>query len=90
MVAKGLAESAAQDASLPRGVEACIHTLPELVVSLIPWRPRCSEEAAVPLDRPQSRKRCSNAGTFVARDNKLAISVQTPLLRFRQCGSCRP
>ena len=44
-----VAESAAQGASLPRGVEACIHTLPESVVSLIPWRPRCSEEAAVPL-----------------------------------------
>ena len=36
--------------------EACIHTLPESVVSLIPWRPRCSEEAAVPLGRPQSKK----------------------------------
>ena len=34
---------------MPRGVGACIHTLPESVVSLIPWRPRCSEEAAVPL-----------------------------------------
>ena len=56
-----VAESAAQGASLPRGVEACIHTLPESVVSLIPWRPRCSEEAAVPLGRPQSRKRCSDA-----------------------------
>ena len=44
-----VAESAAQGASLPRGVEACIHTLPESVVSLIPWRPRCSEEAAVPV-----------------------------------------
>jgi hypothetical protein len=44
-----VAESAAQGAFLPRGVEACIHTLPESVVSLIPWRPRCSEEAAVPL-----------------------------------------
>ena len=32
----------------------------------------------------------SRRGTFVARDNKLAISVQTPLLRFRQCVSCRP
>ena len=42
-------ESVAQGASLPRGVGACIHTLPESVVSLIPWRPRCSEEAAVPL-----------------------------------------
>jgi hypothetical protein len=29
--------------------EACIHTLPESVVNLITWRPRCSEEAAVPL-----------------------------------------
>ena len=51
-----VAESAAQGASLPRGVEACIHTLPESVVSLITWRPRCSEEAAVPLGRPQSKK----------------------------------
>ena len=72
-----VSESVAQGASLPRGVGACIHTLPESVVSLIPWRPRCSEEAAVPLGRPQSRKRCSNAGTFVARDNRLATSVQT-------------
>jgi hypothetical protein len=56
-----VSESVAQGASLPRGVGACIHTLPESVVSLIPWRPRCSEEAAVPLGRPQSRKRCFNA-----------------------------
>ena len=56
-----VSESVAQGASLPRGVGACIHTLPESVVSLIPWRPRCSEEAAVPLGRPQSRKRCSDA-----------------------------
>jgi hypothetical protein len=34
---------------LPLRREACIHTLPESVVSLITWRPRCSEEAAVPL-----------------------------------------
>ena len=35
-------------------------------------------EAEVPSGRrPQSRKRCSNAGKFVARDNKLATSVQT-------------
>ena len=67
---------------MPRGVGACIHTLPESVVSLIPWRPRCSEEAAVPLDRPQSRKRCSNAGTFVARDNRLATSVRTHFFDF--------
>ncbi len=44
-----VSESVAQGASLPRGVGACIHTLPESVVSLIPWRPRCSEEAAVPV-----------------------------------------
>ena len=44
-----VSESVAQVASLPRGVGACIHTLPESVVSLIPWRPRCSEEEAVPL-----------------------------------------
>ena len=44
-----VSESVAQVASLPRGVGACIHTLPESVVSLIPWRPRCSEEAAVPV-----------------------------------------
>ena len=43
-----VAESAAQGASLPRGVEACIHTLPESVVSLIPWRPRRSGEAVCP------------------------------------------
>ena len=34
---------------LPLRREACIHTLLESVVSLITWRPRCSEEAAVPL-----------------------------------------
>ncbi len=51
-----VAESAAQGASLPRGVEACIHTLPESVVSLIPWWPRCSEEAAVPLSGQTSVK----------------------------------
>ena len=44
-----VSESVASGASLPRGVGACIHTLPESVVSLIPWRPRCSEEAAVPV-----------------------------------------
>ena len=77
-----VSESVAQGASLPRGVGACIHTLPESVVSLIPWRPRCSEEAAVPLGRPQSRKRCSYARKFVARDNRLAISVQTLFFDF--------
>ena len=84
-----VSESVAQGASLPRGVGACIHTLPESVVSLIPWRPRCSEEAAVPLGRPQSRSSCSNAGTSVVRDNRLANSVQTHFFRYRQCGSCR-
>jgi hypothetical protein len=29
--------------------EACHYTLPEPVTALITWRPRCSEEAAVPL-----------------------------------------
>ena len=38
---------------LPLRREACILTLPEPVVSLITWRPRCSEEAAVPLGSPQ-------------------------------------
>ena len=59
--------------------EACIHTLPESVVSLITWRPRCSEEAAVPLSGQTTVKegRCFNAGTSVARDNRLATSVQT-------------
>ena len=79
-----VAESVAQGASLPRGVEACIHTIPESVVSLIPWRPRCSEEAAVPVSGQSAVKgsRCFNAGTSVARDNRLAISVQTHFFDF--------
>ena len=63
----------------------------EPVVSLITWRPQAWERRlSLRVDSRSQRKRCSNAGTFVARDNKLAISVQTPFLRFRQCGSCRP
>ena len=46
---------------MPRGVRPASTRFLESVVSLIPWRPRCSEEAAVPLGRPQSRKRCSDA-----------------------------
>ena len=74
-----VSESVAQGASLPRGVGACIHTLPESVVSLITWRPRCSEEAAVPLSGQTTVKegRCFNAGTSVACNNRLANSVQT-------------
>ena len=85
-----VSESVAQVASLPRGVGACIHTLPESVVSLIPWRPRCSEEAAVPLGRPQSRKRCSNARDVCCTRQQTGDLCADPFLRFRQCGSCRP
>ena len=85
-----VSESVAQGASLPRGGEACIHTLPESVVSLIPWRPRCSEEAAVPLGRPQSRKRCFNARDVCCTRQQTGDLCADPFLRFRQCGSCRP
>ena len=34
---------------MPRGVRPASTRFLESVVSLIPWRPRCSEEAAVPL-----------------------------------------
>jgi len=34
-------------------------------------------------------RRCFNGGTSVARDNRLATSVQTHSFRYRQCGSCR-
>ena len=46
---------------------------------MITWRPRCSEEAAVPLSGQTAVNggRCFNAGTSVARDNRLATSVQT-------------
>ena len=84
-----VSESVAQGASLPRGVGACIHTLPESVVSLIPWRPRCSEEAAVPLGRPQSRKRCSYARDVCCTRQQTGEFCAAPFLRFRQCGSCR-
>ena len=51
----------------------------ESVVSLITWRPRCSEEAAVPVSGQSAVKgsRCFKAGTFVGRTNRLANSVQT-------------
>ena len=63
----------------------------EQVVSLITWRPQGWERRlSLRVDSRSQRSRCFHAGTFVARDNKLAISVQTPFLRFRQCGSCRP
>jgi len=84
-----VSESVAQGASLPRGVGACIHTLPESVVSLIPWRPRCSEEAAVPLGRPQSRKRCSDARDVCCTRQQTGEFCADPFLRYRQCGSCR-
>ena len=80
-----VSESVAQGASLPRGVGACIHTLPESVVSLIPWRPRCSEEAAVPLSGQTAVKEalfqrgevCCSRQLGSTWYNRLAISVQT-------------
>jgi len=63
----------------------------EQVVSLITWRTQAWERRlSLRVDSHSQRSCCFHAGTFVARDNKLAISVQTPFLRFRQCGSCRP
>ena len=44
-----VSESVAQGASLPRGVRPASTRFLESVVSLITWRPRCSEEAAVPV-----------------------------------------
>ena len=46
---------------------------------MITWRPRCSEEAAVPVSGQSAVKgsRCFNAGTSVACNNRLANSVQT-------------
>jgi len=86
-----VAESAAQGASLPRGVEACIHTLPESVVSLIPWRPRCSEEAAVPLSGQTAVKEALfQRGEVCCSRQQTGDLCADPFLRFRQCGSCRP
>jgi hypothetical protein len=76
---------------LPRGVGACIHTLPRVgrqfdhLAAPVLGRGGCpcvwtvrSQGSAVP-----------TRGTFVVRDNRLANSVQTHLFRYRQCGSCR-
>ena len=86
-----VSESVAQGASLPRGVGACIHTLPRVgrqfdhLAAPVLGRGGCpcvwtvrSQGSAVP-----------TRGTFVVRDNRLANSVQTHLFRYRQCGSCR-
>ena len=75
---------------MPRGVRPASTRFLESVVSLITWRPRCSEEAAVPLSGQTAVKEalfqrwdvcCSRqqTGDFCA----------DPFLRFRQCGSCR-
>ena len=64
---------------MPRGVRPASTRFLESVVSLITWRPRCSEEAAVPVSGQSAVKgsRCFKAGTFVGRTNRLANSVQT-------------
>jgi len=86
-----VSESVAQGASLPRGVGACIHTLPESVVSLIPWRPRCSEEAAVPLSGQTAVKEALfQRGEVCCSRQQTGDLCADPFLRFRQCGSCRP
>jgi hypothetical protein len=51
-VTSGREFKARGDVAQHREREASHYMLPEPVVSLITWRPRCSEEAAVPLDRP--------------------------------------
>jgi hypothetical protein len=85
-----VSESVAQGASLPRGVGACIHTLPESVVSLIPWRPRCSEEAAVPLSGQTAVKEALfQRGEVCCSRQQTGDLCADPFLRFRQCGSCR-
>ena len=85
-----VSESVAQGASLPRGVGACIHTLPESVVSLIPWRPRCSEEAAVPLSGQTAVKEALfQRGEVCCSRQQTGDFCADPFLRFRRCGSCR-
>jgi len=82
-------ESAAQDASLRRSVRPHPHAS-EPVVSLITWLPQAWERRlSLRVDDRSQRSRCFHAGTFVARDNRLAISVQTHFFRYQQCGSCR-
>ena len=77
-----VAESAAQDASLRRGVRPHPHAS-EPVVSLITWRPQAWERRkSLRVDDHSQRSRCFHAGTLVARDNKLAISVQTHFFDF--------
>ena len=62
----------------------------EPVVSLITWRPQAWERRlSLRFDDSSQRSRCFHAGTFVARDNRLEISVQTHFFRYQQCGSCR-
>ena len=51
-------------------------------------RASCPANSRSEDDRSQGG-RCFNAGTSVARDNRLVISVQTHFFRYRQCGSCR-
>ena len=70
-------DSAAQDASLRRGVRPHPHAS-EPVVSLITWRPQAWERRlSLRVDSCSQRSRCFHVGTSVARDNRLAISVQT-------------
>ena len=72
-----VSESAAQGASLRRGVRPHPHAS-EPVVSLITWRPQAWERRlSLRVDSRSQRSRCFHAGTSVARDNRLATSVQT-------------
>jgi hypothetical protein len=50
----------------------------EPVVSMITWRPQGRERRlSLWVDERSQGGRCFNVGTSVARDNRLAISVQT-------------
>ena len=60
-----------------RGVRPHPHAS-EPVVSLITWRPQAWERRlSLRVDSRSQRSRCFYAGTSVARDNRLATSVQT-------------
>ncbi len=83
-----VSKSAAQDASLRRCVRPHPHTS-EPVVSLITCRPQAWERRlSLRVDSSSQRSHCFHAGTFVARDNRLEIPVQTHFFRYLQCGSC--
>jgi hypothetical protein len=69
-------DSAAQDASLRRGVRPHPHAS-EPVVSLITWRPQAWERRlSLRVDSRSQGSAAPTRGTFVVRDNRLAISVQ--------------